>query len=75
MNPTTFLQMTQQNGQPVWIGYGMAITGNDTICTVHIGGGHFTLNLGAAQAVKLFNEEWDETHHEAGDPRVLGKTA
>ena len=53
-----FIQLTQNDNKPVWIGYGIAITGGDQICTVHVGSSHFTLNQGVQETIKVLNEHF-----------------
>lgn len=52
-----FLQLTQPNGQILYVGHNWVIVpGTGNICTLYMNGGHFTINQGAVDLANQLNE-------------------
>jgi hypothetical protein len=61
MNPKGFLQLTQANGQILYVGHNYAVApSNDGNSTLHIFGGHFTINAKATDVIGQLQDFFTE---------------
>jgi hypothetical protein len=66
-----FLQLTQQNGQILYVGHNwLVVPGAGTISTLYMNGGHFTISQSASDLANQLNDFFG-----VGDPRAIHKAA